>query len=139
MIETQGNYNDILTSGIDISDMLIEKEDQEDGDENANKNDEKNALSRKSSSASSLTESANSVESLNNEKSRSTTGNKDGATEKDQMLKELEASSRGKIKGSMLRNYFKSANQSCVLAFLVSSFLFTQVLVSVADIWISYW
>lgn len=96
-------------------------------------------MSRKSSSASSLTKSANSMESLNSEKSRTSTDNKDGATEKDQMLKELEASSRGKIAGSMLLNYFKSARESCVLAFLVSSFLLTQILVSVADIWISYW
>lgn len=115
--------------------MLIKKEEQADGDEN----DEKNALSRKSSSASSLTKSSNSTESLNSEKSRSSMENKDGATEKDQMLKELEASSRGKIAGSMLLNYFKSAKQSCVLAFLATSFLLTQILVSVADIWISYW
>lgn len=116
--------------------MLIKKEDHEDGDENADKNNENKALSRKSSSASS--KCANSIESLNSEKSRSTT-EKDGATEKDRMLKELEASSRGKIAGSMLLNYFKSANQLCILAFLISSFLLTQILVSVADIWISYW
>lgn len=119
--------------------MLLKKEDNEDGEENANKNGDKKSVSRKSSSASSLTKSANSIESLNSEKSQSTTENKDGTNEKDGMLKELEASSRGKIAGSMLFNYFKSAKQSCILAFLVVSFLLTQILVSVADVWISYW
>lgn len=118
--------------------MLIQKEDNQDGDENANKNDERKSLSRKNS-ASSLTNSVNSVVSSNSERSQSTTENKGGTSEKDEMLKELEASSRGKIAGSMLLNYFKSANQPCILAFLIGSFLFTQILVSVADIWISYW
>lgn len=54
-------------------------------------------------------------------------------------LKQLEASSKGKIKGSLLVNYFKYAQKPFTLAFLVFSFLFAQILASVSDIWVSYW
>lgn len=133
----QGNYDDILTSGIDISDMLVEKENNVDGKENADQSDEAITISRKSS-ASSLRKSLNSIDS-NSAKSQLSSDNKEDGNEKEEMLKELEASSRGKISGSLLLNYFKSAKQSCALAFLVVSFLLTQLLVSVGDISIAYW
>lgn len=59
--------------------------------------------------------------------------------EEDELLKKLEASSRGKIKGSLIVNYLKSSNRPCTLVFLVISFLLSQILASAADIWVSYW
>lgn len=138
-IEAQGNYNDILTSGIDIGDMLIEKEEIEDSQQIADDgNDETKLISRKSSS-SSLRKSTNSIQSLNETRKSIAEKDREGTDGKDGMLKELEASSRGKVSGSLLFNYLKSANQSCTLAFLIVAFLLTQILCCAADIWISHW
>lgn len=52
---------------------------------------------------------------------------------------ELEASSKGKVKGSKLVNYFVAGAHWSVLTLLLLSFLLTQIIVSVADIWISIW
>lgn len=59
--------------------------------------------------------------------------------EENELLRKLEASSRGKIKGPLIINYLKSANRPGPLVFLVISFLLSQILASVADIWVSYW
>lgn len=61
------------------------------------------------------------------------------ADEENDLLKQLEASSRGKIKGSLYANYFGAAKQPFGLVFLVFSFLVSQILASVADVWVSYW
>lgn len=118
--------------------MLIEKEELQGEEQNADKSDESKTIRRKSS-ASSLRKKRNSIGSSNSESCQSIADNEERSDEKNEVIKELEASSRGKISGSILLNYFKSANHSCTLAFLVASFLLTQILVSVADIWISYW
>lgn len=60
-------------------------------------------------------------------------------TEESGVLKELEASSKGKVKGSLLFNYFKSTKQPCMLVIMVSTFILAQVLASIADVWVSYW
>lgn len=80
-------------------------------------------------------ENMNSTISLNNEK-KAADDNKD---EENELLKELEASSKGKVKGSLVLNYLKAARRPCTLVFLMISFLFAQVLASLADIWVSYW
>lgn len=63
----------------------------------------------------------------------------DNPNEESGLLKELESSSEGKVKGSLLWSYFKYTNQPCVLIFLVASVLVTQLLASGADVWVSYW
>lgn len=55
------------------------------------------------------------------------------------LSKELEASSKGMIKGSLFVNYITSAKRPFTLAFLVVTFLLTQLLANMADIWVSYW
>lgn len=59
--------------------------------------------------------------------------------EEKELLKELEASSEGKIKGSLVLMYLKSSNKPCTLVFLIISFLLAQILASLADIWVAYW
>lgn len=61
------------------------------------------------------------------------------ATEEGGMLKQLEASSKGQVSGSLLLNYFKSSNQPCMLVILLAAFLLAQALASIADVWVSYW
>lgn len=55
------------------------------------------------------------------------------------LVKELEASSKGKVQGSLFLNYFKTANGPLTVIFLVITFLSTQILASFADIWFAYW
>lgn len=64
-------------------------------------------------------------------------GKKTFRQEEKGLVRELEASSHSK--GSLLWKYFNFANQPFLLVFLMSSFLLTQALASVADVWISYW
>lgn len=55
------------------------------------------------------------------------------------LLKELEASSKKKVKGSLLLHYFNSAKRPYTLVFIIASFLLAQALASIADVWVSYW
>lgn len=131
-IDTQGDYNDILKSGVDIASILNKNE-----EENHVEDDGGIKMTKKSSS-SALGKMMNSTASLNSEKSQSKE-NQTNPEEEKELLKELEASSKGKVKGSLFVNYFKSAKRPCTMIFLLASFLLTQILASVADIWISYW
>lgn len=65
--------------------------------------------------------------------------NQNKSSEETGLVKELESSSKGKVKGSMLWNYFKYAKQPCTLTFLAAGILLTQILESSADVWVSYW
>lgn len=80
-------------------------------------------------------ENMNSTLSLTNEKKPT----EDNKNEENGLLKELEASSKGKVKGSLILNYLNSAQRPFTLVFLIISFLLAQVLASLADIWVSYW
>lgn len=59
--------------------------------------------------------------------------------EENMLLQRLEETSKGKIKGSLLANYLKSAQRPILLAFLLSSFFLTQILASGADMFVPYW
>lgn len=135
-IDTQGDYNDILKSEVDIA-SILNKNDEENHVEDYIESDGAIKMTKKSSS-SALGKMMNSTASLNSEKSQSKE-NQTNPEEEKELLKELEASSRGKVKGSLFVNYFKSAKRPCTMVFLLASFLLTQILASVADIWISYW
>lgn len=65
--------------------------------------------------------------------------NQNKSSEETGLVKELESSSKEKVKGSLLWNYFKYANQPCTLTFLAAGILLTQILESSADVWVSYW
>ena len=128
-IEVQGDYNTIARSGIDFSSMLNPNkndETEQDSEKNKRRNSTSSQKSRMSSSKSLIE-----VTALVEEQTK--------LEENSEMVKELEASSKGKIKGSMLLNYLKSANMPCALIFLCASFLVTQVLGSLADVWSLYW
>lgn len=68
-----------------------------------------------------------------------TEGNGNQSEEEKELLKELEASSKGKVRGSLVINYLKSSKKPWTLVFLVTSFLLAQILASAADVWVSYW
>lgn len=78
--------------------------------------------------------------SLNSEKGHAVESqNQPSSDEEKQLLKELEASSKGKVKGSLILKYLKSSNKPFTMVLLVISFLLVQILASVADIFVSYW
>lgn len=65
--------------------------------------------------------------------------NQGGAIDESGLLKELESSSKGMVKGSLLLSYFKYANRPFTLIFVFTSFLLAQALASLADVWVSFW
>lgn len=139
-IETQGDYNDISKSGIDVASILNKGEEEETQKEGYIESDGVADITRKSvNSNSAMGKMTNSTGSLNSEKSSSKDNQKENPQEENELLKELEASSKGKVKGSLFVNYFKSADRPYTLVFLIVSFILSQTLASVADIWIAYW
>lgn len=127
----QGVYGDISKSGIDISSLMKQNEDKESG---ANAENDKTAKSSEE-----MSKNGQSTEAVNNENKPPKEDNKDDSNEKNQLLKELEATSKGTVKESVLWSYLMAAHQPFTLIFLVLSILLTQIFASSADIWISYW
>lgn len=122
----QGMYDEILKSGIDISSLMKQNDNRE---SEANAENGRLALSKNEKTA----------EVANNQNKSSKVDYKDDSDEKMQLLKELEETSKGKVKESVLWTYLMAAHQPFTLVFLVISILLTQILASLADIWISYW
>lgn len=95
---------------------------------NQNENDEneqgKNAEAVRRYSGSSQRSRLSSSESLNKETNQSDE-NQDEFDGNGELVKELEASSKGKIKGSMLLNYLGSSNMPYSLIFMYALFLLT--------------
>lgn len=52
---------------------------------------------------------------------------------------QMEESSKGKVKGSVSLNYFKSGAHWSVVFLLAASFIVVQILASGADYWVSVW
>lgn len=52
---------------------------------------------------------------------------------------EMEASSKGKVKGSISVNYFRAGGHWSILVVLGILFLIVQLLASAADYWVSIW
>lgn len=96
--------------------------------------DESTAKMTQKSSSASLKRMANSTTSLHSEKE-----NKLDPEEDKGLLKKLEDSSKGKVKGSLYLNYFKSANRPFTFVFLVVTLLLSQILASLIDIWVAFW
>lgn len=130
-IEIQGDYNEILNSGIDITSILNRNE------ENEETNPEDDGMKEKTeSSSNSLQNIEKSVDETSSDKNNE---KESVANEENALLKELEASSRGTVKGSLLLNYLRSARRPFTLAFIIVTLLLAQLLASSADIWVSYW
>lgn len=119
-----------MKSGIDIASIL--KQSDENADKDAMDIADTTEIGRKSSTS-----------SLKREKNFTDVDvdmdNQNKSSEKSELVNELEVSSKEMVKESVLLSYFKSANRPCMLAALIISILLSQTLVSLADIWISYW
>lgn len=121
-IEIQGNSADLAKSGVDFAKLVgtVEKDDEKEDSPDK-------SLSRQTSSRSS-TGSLSSLKSSN-----------DGSVvEKDDGV-QMEASSKGKVKGSIAGNYFAAGTHWSILVILGISFIIVQLLASGADYWVSIW
>ncbi|XP_031631875.1 multidrug resistance-associated protein 4-like isoform X2 [Contarinia nasturtii] len=122
-IEMQGNYDTVLMNGLDINSIL--KRNENDSIVNGNRSldlmqNRKSSLANSDDEADFFRENTMPFKEIT-------------------FTKELEASSKGKIKGSLILNYIKSSKVPCALALLCTLFLITQAIASTADIWVSYW
>lgn len=120
-----------MNSGIDITSILNRNE------ENQEKNpDDDGMIENTQNSSNSLKSIEKSVDETNNDKNNE---KESAANEQNALLKELEASSKGKVEGSLILNYLRSAKRPFTLAFIIVTLLLAQLLASSADIWVSYW
>lgn len=60
------------------------------------------------------------------------------AEEEPEQVKQMESSSKGKVKGSNALNYFRASSNWCVLGMLAVLFVLAQLFASGADYWVSY-
>ncbi|XP_031636354.1 multidrug resistance-associated protein 4-like [Contarinia nasturtii] len=124
-IEVQGSPADLSRSGVDFAKLV--------GTEENDENPEKMArqLSRRSSTRSVSSASVSSADM----------SEFDGDDGNEQAAKgvEMEASSKGKVKGSVAVNYFTAGAHWSILFVLGISFLIVQLLASAADYWVSIW
>lgn len=126
----QGSPADLAKSGVDFAKLvgIVETTETEE-------NPDKRPTSRRSSTRSASSNSLNG----------STDGFQDGSDNDDDEDGnktegvEMEASSKGKVKGSIAGNYFKAGAHWSILFVLAISFLIVQFLASAADYWVSIW
>lgn len=124
-IEVQGTSSDIQNSGVDFSTLLSSLD--EENEEIDLTMEQETSLGKRSrnesmSSAKSANEANHSVD--------------DAADDK---MHDLEDSSKGKVKGSLLMHYFNSAEKPVAFCVLIVLFLLAQALASGADYWVANW
>lgn len=128
-IAAQGTPADLSQSGIDFV-SLTESESAEAIDQAGRRTSR--SMSRQSSVRSM---SANSINS--NVDGSAFDDDNDDEDELDGA--QLEATSKGKVKGSIAMNYYKAGAHWSVLSVLFLSFVIVQALASGADYWVSVW
>ena len=122
-VEIQGKPADLYTSDVDFIELVgITEPNEENFEQFSRKNSE--TLSTRSSSFGSFE---------NHE-----TINEDENCKKDEGV-QLEASSKGKVKGSLFLNYFKAGARWPTLILLLLSLVFVEFLGSSVDYWVSIW
>lgn len=129
----QGSPNDLAKSGVDFAELVgtIEKAENEESPDRPMSRQ----VSRKSStrSLSSMSLNNSSIDgSLFDENTENDEEDQDNGVQ-------MEASSKGKFKGSVATNYFTSGAHWSILVLLLISFVIVQLLASAADIWVSVW
>lgn len=125
-IEAQGTNSDIQKSGIDFSSLLASSDD----DNNIDSETSSPNRSRSNSEAGSRRGSV--FGKIKDEE-------KPLAEEQTEEMHALEDSSKGKIKGTLLFHYLKSAQKPIMLSLILLLFVISQILASGADYWVAYW
>lgn len=128
-VELQGTHNDIVNSGVDFATLLATEEDVEIAQDHRGMRSRASRSNSRSSIKSHSTASSHSDEDAEDE-------------EKEDFVagpQELEASSKGKVKGSLFLQYLQSGAHSPVLLLLFCLFLTAQILASGADYFVAFW
>lgn len=120
----QGSPEDLAKSGVDFA-KLVGISEKEDEIKSENIDQPMSRLSIGSISSSNSSNESSIVEDDSHERS-------------DEGI-QMEASSKGKIKGSILKNYLASGANWFALIILVFSFIIVQALASATDYWVSIW
>lgn len=119
-IEFQGPPADVIESGIEFVEFMNLKNSSEDDSQNPNNN---NNRARKLSITSSISNSSSRFEDIDDENADL----------------QMEESSKGKVKGSVVLRYVLAGTNWCVLIFLAIAFLIVEICASGSDYWLSIW
>ncbi len=128
-MEIQGEPNDLSKSGIDFASLLI-------SDDPAVGETEEIPFITGNRSRTNSRSSVRSSKSLVSQRSVDESKEKGKSVE---VLQQMEASSKGQVKGSVSGTYLTSGANFFVLAIIFILFGLTQVLASGADYWVSFW
>ncbi|KAG4077286.1 hypothetical protein HA402_009915 [Bradysia odoriphaga] len=131
-VEIQGAPNDLSKSGIDFASLLTSDDVITEG------TDENSLTARSLSRTDSRSSIKSSKQSLSEKDSQSADESKVHGKSVE-ALQQMEASSKGQVKGSVSGTYFTSGANFFVLAVVFILFGLTQVLASGADYWVSFW
>lgn len=131
-IEHQGSPSDLSRSGVDFASLLQ----AEDIDESTETPETVRTRSRTQSRSSARSISSVSLHSEGNAEDEPEEVNKTKSVED---IRQMEMSSKGKVKGNLFFNYFRSGGNLVVLVIVGILFILAQVLASFADFWVSFW
>lgn len=131
-VETQGTPSDLSKSGIDFASLL------QSDDAAPEEADEIEFIDGKRSRSNSRSSIKSSRSSLSESGSKSADDGKVNGKSVE-ALQQMEASSKGQVKGSVSGTYLKSGTNLFVLFIVFVLFILTQVLASGADYWVSFW
>lgn len=123
-VEIQGSPTELYNSGVDFVELvgIVETPHEYDNQEQ---------LHRRKSTTSTKSKCSRALSSFEME-------NEDEHIATDPGV-QIEASSKGKVEGSMTMNYLKAGANSLTLIILLFSFIFVQFLASTVDYWVSIW
>lgn len=127
----QGSPTELSKSGIDFATLL-----QSDDPVDAAADSEPSTLGKRS-----RTHSRSSLRSNKSDGQAEGDGdrNEKEKSKSVEQLQQLEASSKGQVRGSVGVAYLKSGASLCILLVILTLFVITQVLASGADYFVAYW
>lgn len=134
-IEVQGSPGDLYRSGVDFLTYIHNDGEAHPDEENSNycKGKRSRNSSTKGFLRSASTISAFSMYSDYDEQGR----NDDEGSE--ETLNNIETSSKGKVKGSLLAQYFKAGSNYGEMIVILALFGLAQLTASGCDYWVSFW
>lgn len=132
-MEAQGAPNDLSKSGIDFASLLTadDKVDEE--------NDGDSTFTATNRSRTNSRSSLKSSRSLSSDSENASADERNANGKSADPLQQMEASSKGQVKGSVSGTYFRSGANIFVLFIIFILFGLTQMLASGADYWVSFW
>lgn len=132
-IEVQGSPSELAQSGIDFIKLVGTEVLQ--GTEMKSERTVKKSISRQFSARTISLTSARSVGSFILDDIESDTESQVD----DEIVAQLESSSKGKVNGSISINYFTAGAHWSVLGIILATFFVVQILASFTDYWVSFW